>query len=216
MKSLNPSSESSRRIGVIGLGFIPNHGSTTVNIKVCHGHDQYEVFVPSCSSFGYLKSFVCQKIGLRPERHELLFGGTQKNDDEDLQTVGVTDNSEIIVVKAKANKQESYEEVPETSGISKGEEAVAEVQNEVNKLAQQVSTLQDLLDRGIKVDDKELVVLAEMLMRQLLKLDGIEAEGEGRARRRAEVRRVQNLVETVDVLKSRNSNAINNGRRSFY
>ncbi|GFQ00520.1 bag family molecular chaperone regulator 4 [Phtheirospermum japonicum] len=205
MKSLNPSSESSRRNGVIGLGLMPNHGPATVNIKVSHGLDQYEVFVPSSSSFGYLKTFICQKVGLRPERHKLFFGGTEKDDDEDLQTAGVTDNSEVILLKAKANEQESYEEVPETSGNSKGEEAVAEV-----------LMMQDLVDRGIKVEDKEVVVLTEMLMRQLLKLDGIEAEGEGRARRRAEVRRVQSLVETVDVLKSRNSNAFSNVRRSFY
>ena len=40
---------------------------------------------------------------------------------------------------------------------------------------------------GRKVEDKEFVVLAELLMVQLLKLDGIEAEGEARAQRKAEV-----------------------------
>lgn len=40
---------------------------------------------------------------------------------------------------------------------------------------------------GRKVDDKEFVVLTELLMIQLLKLDGIGAEGEARAQRKAEV-----------------------------
>lgn len=40
---------------------------------------------------------------------------------------------------------------------------------------------------GRKVEDKEFVVLTELLMVQLLKLDGIEAEGEARAQRKAEV-----------------------------
>ena len=40
---------------------------------------------------------------------------------------------------------------------------------------------------GRKVEDKEFVVLTELLMMQLLKLDGIEAEGEARAQRKAEV-----------------------------
>jgi hypothetical protein len=40
---------------------------------------------------------------------------------------------------------------------------------------------------GTKVEDKQFVVLTELLMVQLLKLDGIEAEGEARAQRKAEV-----------------------------
>lgn len=43
------------------------------------------------------------------------------------------------------------------------------------------------MDGGNKVEDKEIVYLSEMLMRQLLKLDGIEAEGEGRIQRKMEV-----------------------------
>jgi hypothetical protein len=37
--------------------------------------------------------------------------------------------------------------------------------------------------RWRKVDDKEFVVLSELLMMQLLKLDDIEAVGEARAQR---------------------------------
>jgi hypothetical protein len=40
---------------------------------------------------------------------------------------------------------------------------------------------------GRKLEDKEFLVLTELLMMQLLKLDGIEAEGEARVQRKAEV-----------------------------
>lgn len=40
---------------------------------------------------------------------------------------------------------------------------------------------------GSKVVDKEFAVLTELLMVQLLKLDGIEAEGEAKVQRRIEV-----------------------------
>ena len=40
---------------------------------------------------------------------------------------------------------------------------------------------------GTKVSDKEFVVSTELLMRQLLKLDSIQAEGEEKMQRRAEV-----------------------------
>lgn len=53
--------------------------------------------------------------------------------------------------------------------------------------------MQAVVNNGIKVDEKGITCLTEMLMRQLLKLDGIEADGEGRAQRRAEVSVLINL-----------------------
>jgi hypothetical protein len=66
------------------------------------------------------------------------------------------------------------------------------------------------VDGGTKIAEKEFLVSTELLMRQLLKLDGIEAEGEAKMQRKAEVRRVQNFVETLDKLKARNSNPNSN------
>ena len=40
---------------------------------------------------------------------------------------------------------------------------------------------------GTKVAEKEFEVSTELLMRELLKLDGIEAEGEAKMQRKAEV-----------------------------
>lgn len=40
---------------------------------------------------------------------------------------------------------------------------------------------------GTIVEDKEFDVSTELLMRQLLKLDGIEADGEAKLQRKAEV-----------------------------
>ena len=42
--------------------------------------------------------------------------------------------------------------------------------------------LEATVNGGTTVENKEFVVLTELLMRQLLKLDGIEAEGEGKVR----------------------------------
>lgn len=46
---------------------------------------------------------------------------------------------------------------------------------------------------GTKVADKEFDISAELLMRQLLKLDGIEAEGDAKVQRKAEVSILWNL-----------------------
>ena len=40
--------------------------------------------------------------------------------------------------------------------------------------------LEATMNGGTTVEDKEFVVLIELLMRQLLKLDGIEVEGEAK------------------------------------
>ena len=47
--------------------------------------------------------------------------------------------------------------------------------------------LEATVNGGTTVEDKEFVVLIELLMRQLLKLDGIEAEGEAKVQRRVDV-----------------------------
>ncbi|KAK4363714.1 hypothetical protein RND71_018955 [Anisodus tanguticus] len=44
---------------------------------------------------------------------------------------------------------------------------------------QLVVAIEEVVQRGIRVEDREFAVLTELLMIQLLKLDSIEAEGEG-------------------------------------
>ncbi|MEI4850509.1 BAG family molecular chaperone regulator, partial [Klebsiella pneumoniae] len=58
---------------------------------------------------------------------------------------------------------------------------------------------------GTKVAERDINFLLEMLERQLLKLDNIKAEGEGKVQRKMEVCRVQSLLDTADDLKKRNS-----------
>ncbi|KAK4418920.1 BAG family molecular chaperone regulator 4 [Sesamum alatum] len=205
MTSFKPTRENGDKNGGIGPELKPDCGPATINVKVSHGLNQYEVAVPSNSSFGDMKSAIVQKIGLKPEMHKLLFRGKEKEDDEDLQTAGVKDNSKVLLMENTTCRENSAEEVKQTSVISRGGAAVAAIREEVDKLSEQVSALQAVVDSGTKVDDKDIVYLTEMLMRQLLKLDGIEAEGEGKVQRKMEVRRVQSFVETMDILKSRNS-----------
>ncbi|KAL7136190.1 hypothetical protein ABFS83_10G012800 [Erythranthe nasuta] len=212
MKGLNTGAENLNNDGAIGPDREPGFGPATFSIKVSHELNEHEVAVPSGSTFGYLKSAIHQKTGLNPETHKLLFRGKEKDDDEDLQTAGVKDGSKLLLVEDKTCNNEEPEEVKETVVVvSRGGEAVAEVRREVDKLSDQISAVQAVVDSGTKVDNKDIVYLTEMLMRQLLKLDGIEAEGEGKVQRKMEVRRVQSFVETMDVLKSRNSNPLSNG-----
>lgn len=50
-----------------------------------------------------------------------------------------------------------------------------------------MTVLEVAVQGGTKVAEEEFAMSAELLMRQLLKLDAIEAEGEAKIQRKAEV-----------------------------
>ncbi|VAI55764.1 hypothetical protein VPH35_110080 [Triticum aestivum] len=60
-----------------------------------------------------------------------------------------------------------------------------------------VCELEKSVRAGRKVEEKEFVVLTELLMVQPLKLDGIEAEGKARAQRKAEVHSLAVTFQTL-------------------
>ncbi|XP_042515141.1 BAG family molecular chaperone regulator 4 isoform X1 [Macadamia integrifolia] len=183
----------------------------TIKVKVSHGSYQHEVNVPAQATFGELKKVIVQETGLEPKEQRLLFRGKEKEDDECLHMVGVKDMSKVVLMEDPASKEKKLDEMKRNQEISKACEAVAKVRAEVNKLSEKVAALEAAVRGGTKVADKEFFVLTELLMVQLLKLDSIEAEGEAKAQRRIEVRRVQRYVETLDVLKARNSNPFSSG-----
>ncbi|CAH9142168.1 unnamed protein product [Cuscuta epithymum] len=196
----------------------PTH--TTLALKLSYGAQQLDLTVPSDSTFGQVKDNISQVIGLEPKVQKLLFRGKEKEDQEYLFLAGVKDNSKLVLMEDTSSyekksekvevRSEADDKVPEevkvNSEISRGGEAVTAVRVEVDMLSDQVDALQAVVNGGTRVDEKDIVFLTEMLMRQLLKLDSIEAGGEGKLQRREEVRRVQSLVDKMDVLKEKNLN----------
>ncbi|KAK8685296.1 hypothetical protein V6N13_041300 [Hibiscus sabdariffa] len=138
--------------------------------------------IPKTAS-GELKDEIAGKSGLQPDKQR-VFG-----------RAGET----------TARKENRVESVRETEEMSRAFVAVAGVRKTVDKLSERVAALEMAVNSGTKVSDEEFVVSAELLMRELLKLDGIEAEGEAKLQRKAEVLRVQNFHETLDKLKTINS-----------
>ncbi|XP_022144063.1 BAG family molecular chaperone regulator 4 isoform X2 [Momordica charantia] len=201
-----------------------------ISVSVTHGHGpaKYKILLPAQSTFGDMKKHLVAKTGLQPEEQRLLFRGKEKDDDEHLHTAGVKDMSKILLLENHTSKQRNVEDVQrkvedlqrkvddvKMSGeVSKALEAIAEVRSEVDKLSDRVAALEVAVNGGTTVVDKEFVVSTELLMRQLLKLDSIDAEGEAKLQRKAEVRRVQNFVDTLDALKARNSNPISNNHNN--
>ncbi|KAJ7961197.1 BAG family molecular chaperone regulator [Quillaja saponaria] len=148
-----------------------------IKINISYGLSQHEIYVPAQSTFGGIKKALAHKTGLEPQEQRLFFKGKEKENGEYLHMEGVKDKSKLLLLEES-----------------------------VDKLSERVTTLEVAVNGGTKVDEKEFEVLTEFLMRQLFKLDGIEAEGEAKLKRKAEVHRVQNFVDTIDSLKVRNSN----------
>ncbi|CAK7343828.1 unnamed protein product [Dovyalis caffra] len=157
----------------------------------------------------YVKKVIEEKTGLESEKQKILFRGNEKEDGENLQEAGVKNKSKILVLE-EVRKEKKLEEMKGSEETSKGPvnengeemsrmevkgneqemakafQAIAETRAEIDKLAERVAALEVAVNGGTKVSEDELVVCAEMLMRQLLKLDTVEAEGEARIQRKAE------------------------------
>ncbi|KAG6502779.1 BAG family molecular chaperone regulator 4-like [Zingiber officinale] len=183
-----------------------------IKIKVTHGSYQHDLSILAQSTFGELKRVLAQETGLAPSEQRLLFRGKEKDDGECLHMAGIKDMSKVVLLEDPASKEQKLERMRRDQGMLRACEAVAAVRAEVDKLAVKVSNLEASVHVGAKAADKEFSLLTELLMVQLLKLDSIEAQGEAKVQRRFEVRRVQNLVDTLDLLKARNTHPFSNSR----
>ncbi|KAE9618177.1 hypothetical protein Lal_00041965 [Lupinus albus] len=190
------------------------HDGPMINITVTHSSSNYELYLPNQSTFWDVKKLLAHKTGLQPEEQRLFFKGKEKNNEEHLHREGVKDKSKLLLLEDAASKERKLEEIRKYNEMLKASDAIAAVRAEVDKLSDRVSALEVAVDGGTRVSDKEFMVSTELLMRQLLKLDGIGAEGEAKLQRKAEVRRVQNFVDKLDSLKARNSNPFNKSGKS--
>ncbi|KAE9606023.1 putative molecular chaperone regulator BAG-1 [Lupinus albus] len=190
---------------------LESSASPMIKIMVSHGSYYHDINVPAQSTFGHVKSVLTSETGLEPKEQRLLFKGKEKEDEECLHMVGVKHMSKIVLFEDPSSKERKLEEMQRSEEyILKACEAISVIKSEVDKLYQKVLNLETTINGGTKVEDKEFVMLTELLMVQLLKLDSIVANGEAKVQRRVEVDRVQNYAETIDNLKARNSATLSN------
>ncbi|RZC63742.1 hypothetical protein C5167_025479 [Papaver somniferum] len=181
-----------------------------IKLIVSYATSKHEISVPPQATFGGVKKLLANVTGLEPDEQRLFFRGKEKQDEEELHTAGLKDKCKLLLLEDQESKERKLEAVRMNEKMLEACEEVVKVRSEVDSLAEKLAVLEAAVHSGDKVPDKEFVVLGEFLMRQLLKLDGIKAEGEAKAQRRLEVRRVQSLVDTVDNLKAQNANPVSN------
>ncbi|KAG9453018.1 hypothetical protein H6P81_005922 [Aristolochia fimbriata] len=183
-----------------------------IKVRVKYGSSTHEVFISSQATFGELKKQVSARTGLHPQDQKLFFKDKERDNTAYLDLSGVKDRSKIVLVEDPTSQERRYVEMRKNAKMEKAAKSISEISLEVDKLAGQVSALESLVSRGKKVAENDVLNLIEMLMTQLIKLDGIMADGDAKLQRRMQVRRVQKYVETLDLLKIKNGTPSSNGQ----
>lgn len=176
-----------------------------IKVKVKYGRSYHEVNINSQASFGELKKMLAEPTGLPSQDQKLIYKDKERNSKTFLDVAGVKDGSKIMLIEDELSKERRHLESLQASKMEKASKEIAAIRFEVDKLAKQVALNELEINCGKKVVETVLLNLIELLMTQLIKLDGISAEGDMKVQRRMQVKRVQKYIETLDILKIRNS-----------
>ncbi|KAK4435270.1 BAG family molecular chaperone regulator 3 [Sesamum alatum] len=181
-------------------GHVPN-----IKVRVKYGSSYHQVSISSQASFGELKKMLAGPTGLHTQDQKVIFKEKERDSKAFLDVVGVKDGSKIVLVEDEMSRERRCVELRRNAVMEKASKEIAAIRFEVDKLAKQVASIELEINGGKKVVETVLLNLIELLMTQLIKLDGISADGDVKLQRRMQVKRVQKYIETLDVLKMRNS-----------
>lgn len=177
----------------------------TIKVKVKYGSSYHEVNIKSQATFGELKKMLGGATGLNPLDQKIVFKDKERDSKAYLDVAGVKDGSRMVVFDDILSREKRLLENLKTTKMDRAKREIVEITTEIDKLAKQVGILEIEIYGGKKVVEKVVLNLIELLMSQLIKLDGIIAEGDVKLQRRMQVKRVQRYIETLDSLKIRNS-----------
>ncbi|XXG76060.1 hypothetical protein AAC387_Pa08g0491 [Persea americana] len=182
-----------------------DRAASIVKLRVKYGSSLHEIHISPQATFGDLKKLLSAQTGLHPQEQKLLFKGKERDSKAYLDISGVKDRAKIVLIEDPISRERRYLEIRKNAKVERASKSISEVSLEVDKLAAQVSALESVISKGGKVAENDVLNLIELLMTQLIKLDGVIAEGDVKLQRKMQVRRVQKYVETLDLLKIRNS-----------
>ncbi|CAH9097886.1 unnamed protein product [Cuscuta europaea] len=186
----------------------------SIRVRVKYGSVYHEINISSQATFGELKKMLTGPTGLHHQDQQLLFKDKEMDSTAFLDISGVKNKSKLVLIEDPISQEKRYIEMRKSAKMEKAAKNVSEISLEVDRLGGQVSALESVISRGGKVEEKTLITLIELLMNQLLKLDGIAADGDVKLQRKMQVRRVQKYVETLDKLKIKNSMGESNSSSS--
>ncbi|KAL4347532.1 hypothetical protein GQ457_17G025270 [Hibiscus cannabinus] len=183
----------------------------TIRVRVKYRSIYHEINISSQATFGELKKMLTAPTGLHHQDQKLLYKDKERDSNAFLDMAGVKDKSKLVLVEDPISQEKRLLEMRKNAKMEKASKSISEISLDVDSLASQVSTLETIISKGGKVAEKDVISLIEQLMNQLLKLDGIMADGDVKLQRKMQVRRVQKYVETLDMLKIKNAMPNTNG-----
>lgn len=183
----------------------------TIKVKVKYGSSYHEVTIKSQATFGELKKMLAGPTRLNPLDQKLVFRDKERDSKAYLDVAGVKDGSRMVLFDDIFSREKRLVENLKSTKMEKTKKEIVDVTIEIDKLAKQVGNLEMEIYGGKKVVEKILLNLIELLMSQLIKLDGIVADGDVKLQRRMQVKRVQRYIEKLDALKIQNSKIASNG-----
>ncbi|KAK9070362.1 hypothetical protein SSX86_010764 [Deinandra increscens subsp. villosa] len=181
-----------------------------IRVRVKYGSVYHEINISPQASFGELKKMLSGPTGLHHEDQKVMFKDKVRESKSYLDVVGVKDRSKLVVVEDPISQERRLLEMRKNAKMEKAAKAISDISFEVDRLAGQVSAVESVISKGGKVAEKTLLNVIELLMNQLLKLDGITVDGDVKLQRKMQVKRVQEYVETLDALKLKNSASSSN------
>ncbi|KAK7314966.1 hypothetical protein VNO77_33498 [Canavalia gladiata] len=177
----------------------------TIRVRVKYGSIYHEVNISSQATFGELKKILSGLTGLHHQDQKLFYKDKERDSKSFLDVVGVKDKSKMVLVEDPISQEKRLLEIRKNAKMEKAAKSISEISLDVDRLAGRVSALESIISKGGKVAETDVLSLIELLMNQLLKLDGIIADGDVKLQRKMQVKRVQKYVETLDLLKVKNS-----------
>ncbi|KAE8709703.1 BAG family molecular chaperone regulator 3 [Hibiscus syriacus] len=183
----------------------------TIRVRVKYRSIYHEINISSQATFGELKKMLTGPTGLHHQDQKLLYKDKERDSNAFLDMAGVKDKSKLVLIEDPISQEKRILETRKNAKMEKASKSISEISLEVDRLASQVSTLETIIYKGGKVAEKYVISLIEQLMNQLLKLDGIMADGDVKLQRKMQVRRVQKYVETLDMLKIKTAMPNTNG-----
>ncbi|ONM13825.1 BAG family molecular chaperone regulator 1 isoform X2 [Zea mays] len=176
-----------------------------IKVRVKYGGARHEVSVSPIATFGQLKKLLAPRTGLQPADQQLSYRGRARGNAEYLDACGVKNKSKVALAEDPASVERRYIERQRNATAESANRAIGAVALEVDKLADQVTSIEKSISRGNKVPEVQITTLIELLMRHAVKLESIPAAGDSSSQKNIQAKRVQKCVETLDVLKVSNA-----------
>ncbi|KAL5215333.1 hypothetical protein ABZP36_004485 [Zizania latifolia] len=162
-----------------------------IRVRVKYGAVRHEVAVSSIATFGELKKLLAARTGLLPADQKLTYKGKERRNADYLDACGVKNRSKLVLDEDPTSVERRYIERRKNAKIESANRAIGAIALELDKLADQVTSIDKSITRGSKVADVQITTLVELLMRLAVKLESIHAEGDSSSRKNIQVHRTR-------------------------